>query len=94
MASSGSDNPEVAVARADLAIEALSGHIDAEAAGPGWTNECREDALLVLGNWRDDLQEDGVVHPTMSWDGVAGLPPKASQELSSPISRIPSVPCP
>jgi hypothetical protein len=54
---------EVAVTKAGLAIDALSGHLAAEARNHGWTDESRQSALRVLKEWRDDLVADGVVRP-------------------------------
>jgi len=61
---------EVALAKADLAIEALSNPIGADAAEHGWTDESRRDALQVLKSWRRNLEADGVVHPdnALGWD--------------------------
>jgi hypothetical protein len=54
---------EAAVAKADSAIEAISGPIGADAAKHGWTDQNRRLALRHLEQWRNDLQADGVVHP-------------------------------
>jgi hypothetical protein len=60
----------MALAKADLAIEALSSPIGADAAQHGWTDESRRDALQVLKGWRRNLEADGAVRPdsAMGWD--------------------------
>jgi hypothetical protein len=95
---------EVALAKADLAIEALSGPISADAAEHGWTDESRRDALQVLMNWRSNLEADGEVHPEneMGWwrwiadQGLSGVkttdPPDAwvrlIQDLDLYVERM------
>ncbi len=61
---------DVALAKADLAIEALSIPIGTDAAEDGRTDESRRSALQVLKNWRRNLEADGVVHSdnAMGWD--------------------------
>ena len=70
---------EIAATKAALAIDALSGPLDAEAQDHGWTDESRQGALRFLQSWRDDLADDGMVHPDhilgwSRWLGDQGLP--------------------
>lgn len=71
--------PEIAVAKAALAIDALSCPLDAEAQNHGWTDESRQTALGFLTSWRADLLADGMVRPDHAlgwsrWLGDQGLP--------------------
>ena len=84
---------EVALTKVDLAIEALSHPIGADAAEHGWTDESRRDALQVLKSWRSKLRVDGTVHPdnAMGWSrwlADQGLPGTKTTDPPDPWVRL------
>jgi hypothetical protein len=77
---------EVANAKADRAVEALSGPINADAVDHGWTDESREAALRHLSSGAGTFKRTVSSTQTMLSDGVGGCSNKVFPEASSRIS--------